>query len=97
MREYQNFVFLLNPHKGIFVFNSLGKHIKTIEVRGLRNFHFLGEELYYSKNGTLRFFNLFNAQTREVPLGELKGEVIITDQRMFVVRNTAIDIYEYKP
>jgi hypothetical protein len=97
MREYQNFVFLLDPHKGIYIFNSLGHHIKTIEVKGLHNFHFLGEELYYSKGGHLKFFNLFNAQTREISLGHLKGEIILTDLRMFVIHHRSIDIYEYKP
>jgi hypothetical protein len=97
MREYQNFVFLLNPHKGIYIFNSLGQHIKTIEVKGLHDFHFLGEELYYSKSGSLKFFNLFTAQTREISLGDLRGEIIVTDVRMFVVHHRSIDIYEFKP
>jgi hypothetical protein len=97
MREYQNFVFLLNPHKGIDVFNSIGQHIKTIEVKGLHTFHFLGEELYYQKGGVLKFFNLFTAQTRETSQGLLKGDIILTDQRMFVIHHRNIDIYEVKP
>jgi hypothetical protein len=97
MREYQNFVFLLNPQKGIFIFNSLGQHIKTIDARGIHNFHFLGEELYYYKNGMLKFFNLFSAETREISPGPLKGEILLTDRRMFVIHHRSIDIYEYKP
>jgi hypothetical protein len=105
MQEYQNFVFLLNPHKGIFIFNSLGNHIKTIESHSIRNFHFLGEELYYSRNGKLHFFNLFTAESREVSLDDpkiyhfesLKGDVIVTDQRLYVIHPISIDIYEFHP
>ncbi len=97
MREYQNFVFLLNPRKGIYIFNSLGQHVKTIDVKALHNFHFLGEELYYAKGGSLKFFNLFTTQTREVPLGTLKGDIILTDVRMYVINHRSIEIYEFNP
>ena len=97
MREYQNFVFLLNPRKGIFVFNSLGQHIKTIEVHPLRNFHFLGQELYYAEGEKLVFFDLFTAQTREISLEGVTGDIIVTEQRLFAVHPTSVDIYEFKP
>ena len=59
MREYQNYVFLLDPSRGIFIFNSLGRHIKTLDVPGVQSFNFLGEDLYYLRNDSLEFFNLF--------------------------------------
>jgi hypothetical protein len=97
MREYQNFVFLLHPHKGIYIFNNLGHHIRTIETHNIHNFHFIGEELYWVKGGKLSFFDLFTAETREISLDGIKGDIILTDQRMFAVHNRTIDIYEFKP
>jgi hypothetical protein len=105
MQEYQNFVFLLNPHKGIYIFNSLGKHIKTIESQSIKNFHFLGEEMYYSHGHKVNFFNLFTAETREISLNDpkkinienTKGDVMLTDQRLYVVHPIRIDVYEFKP
>jgi hypothetical protein len=70
IREYQNFVFLLHPQKGIFIFNSLGIHVRTIEVKHLHAFHFIGEELYYVKGSTIKLFDLFTAETRELSLEE---------------------------
>ncbi|MFZ6011866.1 MAG: hypothetical protein ACOYXT_16110, partial [Bacteroidota bacterium] len=58
IRDYQGFVFLLDPSKGIDVFNNLGKHIKTIPTVGVHQFHFLGEELYYLQDHKLKFFDL---------------------------------------
>jgi hypothetical protein len=97
MREYQNFVFLLHPHDGIYIFNSLGKHIKTIDVKHLHTFHFLGEELYYVKGHHLKFFDLFTAETRELMLEGIKGHIILTDERLYAVHPRSIDIYEFKP
>jgi hypothetical protein len=105
MQEYQNFVFLLNPHKGIFIFNSLGKHIKTIESHTIKNFHFLGEELYYSHGHKVQFFNLYTTDTREISLNDpkklnienTKGDIMVTDQRLYVVHPISIDIYQFQP
>jgi hypothetical protein len=104
MKEYQNFVFLLNPHKGIFIFNGLGKHIKTIESHSIRNFHFLGEELYYNSGHRVYFFNLYTAEIRELLLNDpkkinlenTKGDIMMTDERLYVVHPISVDVYELR-
>lgn len=98
IREYQGFVFLLNPHKGIYIFNSLGKHIKTIEEPGIYHFNFLGEELYFLKNATqLKFFNLFTAESREITLEKRSRIALLTDERLFLVSYKSVEIFEFKP
>jgi len=97
MREYQNFVFILHPSKGIMIFNNLGKYIRAIDVKHLHAFHFIGEELYYVKGNTIKFFDLFTTETREMSLEGIKGDLILTDQRLFAVHHRTIDIYEFKP
>ncbi|HEY0655757.1 MAG TPA: hypothetical protein VGD65_21630 [Chryseosolibacter sp.] len=97
IREYQNFVFLLNPKRGILVFNSLGKHIKNILATGINSFNFLGEELYYAVGDTVKFIDLFTAETREQKLDSKPRNVILTDERMVLISLKSFDIFEYTP
>lgn len=97
MREYQNFVFLLHPDKGILIFNNLGTHLRTIDVAGIRNFNFLGEELYYLRGKSLEFFNLFTAETRRITVGPGALEALVTDERLLLVTPRQIDIFSFRP
>lgn len=97
LREYQGFVFLLNPSKGIYIFNGMGKHLKTIPVAGLTSFNFLGEELYYLQPGYIEFLDLFTAEEREVNIDSRPSSLLLTDERMFLVRERSVDILEFTP
>jgi hypothetical protein len=97
IREYQGFIFLLHKENGIYIFNGMGKLIKTISVTGLTYFNFLGEELYYPSDGKVIFFNLFTAQPREMLPGAPFQFVLLTDERRFVVHGTSIHFFEFKP
>lgn len=97
MREYQNFLFLLNPWQGILVFNALGQQIKSIGTAPISGFNFLGEELYYLQGNRLRLFNLFTAVTREVAIPSGYSRALLTDERMILFTPTTIDIYAFRP
>jgi hypothetical protein len=97
MREYQGFVFLLHPEKGIYIFNGLGKHIKTIPEKGISHFNFLGEELYFFKQGQIMFFDLFSAESRKVPQQHNGTIVVLTDERMFLAGSRVLDIFKFRP
>lgn len=97
LRDYQGFVFALDPARGIFVFNSIGNHIRTIEAKGIRYFNFLGGELYFLKGGKVIFFDLFTARTRELPLEKAGQTVLLTDERMMVVNGRTVDFFEFHP
>lgn len=97
MREYQGFVFLLHPDKGIFIFNGLGNHIRTIDVSGVGSFNFLGEELYFLRGNRLEFFNLFTAETRVMEVMPDYTIALLTDQRMILFRPLIIDIFLFRP
>lgn len=97
MRDYQGFVFLLHPEKGIYIFNSLGKHIRTIPEKGIQYFNFLGEDLYFLRDGELLFFNLFSAESRRMPPAGSGSMVVLTDERMFVAGPRKLDIFEFRP
>jgi len=96
MREYQGFLFLLDREKGILIFNSIGKLVRVIEQPRLPFFNFLGEELYYPRDGKIRFFNLFTAETRD--MNGMPGQfMLITDERIFSVNGKQIDFFALKP
>lgn len=97
MREYQNFLFLLDPATGIHIYNALGKPIKKIEVKGLATFNFLGEELYYLVDGKIKFVDLFTAETRETTLDSPSKFVLLTDERMMRVYPGRVVIVDYQP
>lgn len=96
MREYQGFLFVLNREKGILIFNSIGKLVKVIEQPDLSYFNFLGEELYYPRDGKIRFFNLFTAETHD--MDARPGQfMLITDERIFNIDGKQIDFFALKP
>ena len=97
MRDYQGFVFLLHKNHGVYIFNSMGKHIRTIAVPGIQTFNFLGEEMYYHEGEKLKFFDLFTAESREMDFAGKKGEVVLGEQRLFLVHPTAVEIFEFAP
>lgn len=97
MREYQNFVFLLDAKAGILVYNNIGNLIRTIPQANLNYFNFIGEELYYLSGDKLRFFDLFTAETREVKLPAPADIALVTDERMFLIRKNTIDIFTIQP
>lgn len=97
IREYQNFVFLLNPNKGVYVFNSLGKFMRLIPIRGIQQFNFLGQEMYYLTGNTIKFLDLFSSESREIKVTGKPLNVILTDERMVLVGLKSFDIFEFKP
>ena len=97
MREYQNYVFLLDPARGIFVFNGLGKHIKTLHIPGVESFNFLGEDLYYLRNGSLEFFNLFTGEVRRTKIPAGYSNALVTDERMILFTPQGMDLFAFRP
>lgn len=93
MREYQNFIFILEKGIGIHVFNRMGKLLRTIKNDSANWFNFLGEEMYYPANGKLHFFNLFTTEEREMSVPEAFSFALISDERMFVLKDRSLTIY----
>jgi hypothetical protein len=95
MREYQGFLFVLHPSRGIVVFSSMGKELRTIGSGGITYFNFLGEELYYpDSNERLTFLNLFNTETRTLKLPRKASFSLITDTRVYSVNGRSVEIFE---
>lgn len=93
IREYQNFLFVLEKNTGILIFNSLGKQIKKIEGKKIPYFNFLGEELYYIKDDKLIFYDLFDGTTREEATDSKSLYTLLTDARKYVLYADRIDVF----
>jgi hypothetical protein len=96
MREYQNFLFILDKNIGIVVFNGLGKRIRVIREPSLTYFNFLGEEIYFKKAGKLVFYDLFDTTMREEPIDPACNYVFVTDVRKYLIYENRIDIFEIR-
>lgn len=81
MREYQGFLFLLDRNVGITIYNRLGMKLRTLPVAGLRSFNFLGEDLYYYRDGNIHFINLFTLEGRSVGIEGLFHDMVLGNHR----------------
>jgi hypothetical protein len=97
MREYQGFLFVLDKKQGILIYSSLGNLIRAISIEGLQYFNFLGEELYYPTPAGLTFFNLFSTDSHEIKMPAAADFYLMTDERLFLVKDKTIEIFEVTP
>lgn len=97
MREYQNMIFLLDKNAGIYILNNLGKPIKTIELKGLTFFNFMGEELCYRQGNDIVLFDLYTADIRKIAdISKFKNVIntVITDERLAVLTPEKVEIFK---
>ncbi|HEX8060062.1 MAG TPA: hypothetical protein VF473_03965 [Cyclobacteriaceae bacterium] len=94
MREYLNFLFVLD--KGIHVLNNLGKEIRKIDA-DVRDFSFLGEELYYVSKSSLQLIDLYTTEKREIPLPHPVQFAFLTDDRMILIAGKTVEFLEFTP
>lgn len=85
LREYQNLVFVLDENSGILIFSIIGNQIAHIKKAGIRNFNFVGEELYYPSGNTIIFFDLSTEATREVKVEGNNLFSLVTDERIILI------------
>ncbi len=85
MREYQGYLFLLYGQTRILIFSGMGKLLRSITGHDIRFFNFIGEELYYTDNGVLHFYDLFDSTQRQEPAEAGSRFVLLTDEARFAV------------
>ena len=96
-REYQGFVFLLDENKGIMVFNSMGRWIKTVGDQKISYFNFLGEDLYFPEGKNLKLINLFTGDERRIQVPAPFDHALVTDERMYLINGKTIDFFQFRP
>lgn len=68
--EKNQTVFLCDPKEGILLFDTFGKYLKTLHLKGISNCQVLGDELYYLEKGQLVSFNLQSLTSKSYVLPE---------------------------
>jgi hypothetical protein len=96
LREYQGFLFLVDRNSGISIFNQVGTLMKKIPAKNQEYVGFLGEEFYYLEDGKLIFFDLDTEAIREVKVDADARFVMVTDERMIVVKAGQVQVFEFK-
>lgn len=97
LREYQNYLFLLDRTAGVHVFNPLGMYMRTLGEKGMRSFSFLGEELYYVKEKEVILIDLYTRERRTLPLDQPFHFVLFNDDTLYGVLRNTITISPFKP
>lgn len=97
LREYQNQVYLLDYNSGIYVFDNLGNYKQKVPVTGVAHIGFLGNELYYVKDGDLYFTDLYKQQQRTISFPEEKKytTAIATKNRLYLFTGNTTDVYSW--
>lgn len=97
IREYQNYVFLLDRTAGVHVFNPLGRFVRTLGTKGMNYFNFLGEEMYYVAGQQLHLIDLYTLERRTIPLPQVYTFALLNDDRIYGITGKEIYITAYKP
>ncbi len=97
MREYQNYLFLLDKNSGIHIYNSLGKFVKTIAEKDLGYFSFFGEEIYYLKDKQLYLTDLYTNEKRTLPIPINCRFALLRDDLLYAVEANRVTVFEFKP
>jgi hypothetical protein len=97
MREYQNFLFLIDTDGKISIFNQLGLYIRDINTPGANTFNFLGEELYYTTRGQIMFYDLFDGKMRSKPSEKTARNVLLTGSKKVLIFTRKIVIQPNNP
>ena len=96
MREYQNYLFLLDKKAGVHVYNSLGKFVKTVGEGGMTYFNFFGEEVYFMKNRQLLLTDLYTNDKRTLDLPVSCRFALLRDDYLYAVDTNKVTVLEFK-
>ncbi len=94
LREYLNYVFILDKEKGILIFNQLGIKVKQLKAK-TQNIGFYGEELYYIENKELTFFDLYNGELKKIALPEPIRELLLLQDKKVSIKDGKIEISDF--
>jgi hypothetical protein len=95
----ENFIYLNVPTKGIFVFDQLGKYIKTLDILNAADLQIIENQLFYKQNNEFFKFNLQTLVKTQIKLPkDVNGDRYIQIQkgRIYAQRTTSIDVYDEK-
>ena len=79
------------------MYSHIGKRIYQIDKKGINNFNFFGEELYYLDGTKMKIFDLGTGTTREIEVGVEYKYVLASDESIILVnQKNRILLFESK-
>lgn len=92
--EFANRVYLNDPETGILVFDIFGTYIKTIPIKGLREFQVTGEEIVYFKDNNLHFYRARDYSETKLELPVRCSEAFVFENRIAALGEGGITVWE---
>jgi hypothetical protein len=93
IKDYQNMLFINTPSAGIWIYNSIGKKLRTLDFKGVNYFNFLGMDLYFIQEGKLHLYDLYSGDHGIYDLPRAARFVLLTDETMLLADDTHIHFY----
>jgi len=95
MREYQNRLFVGVLNLGILLFDSMGNYIKTYGEPEISDLGFLGDTVYFIKDGQMVQINIYNDEKKIVPLppGSPWKFIIFSNSELYLFTDVALAHY----
>lgn len=97
MIERDNFIFLNDPKKGIFVFDNYGAYSSQIPVTGITDFQAFNKKLFYYKDHAIQLYNIQTLETVANPMPDTTGvmQIRIEKNRLFLLKENEVILYRY--
>jgi hypothetical protein len=95
MVEVDNWLYVNDPEKGIFIFDIYGTYARTIPVKGLDFFQVISSKIYYVKNGQLLVYDTksFSEEVIELPVKEFT-DLRVNSSRLYVLNDKMLEVYK---
>ncbi len=96
--ERGNFVFVNDPHQGIFIFDLFGKYIKTLDFKGLESFQVENNNIIYQNGTALHAFDMTTLNELVIPLPtgiHKEDQVQVQKDFIFVRKDNRVLVYKF--
>ena len=95
MVEVDNWLYVNDPQKGIFIFDIYGTYARTIPVKGLNFFQVISGKIYYVNNGELHVYDTksFTEEKIDLPVKEF-DDLRVNSRRLYVLEDKLLQVYK---
>ena len=97
--DQDQFVYLYDSTKGVFVFDYYGALKNKIAITGWKNFKVAGKFIYGSANNKLYRYNISNLRTEEWKLPDEianSSSFNFTSSRLYALKNNRVEVYSFQ-
>lgn len=94
-----NWVYLSDPAQGILQFNNFGQFQKVIEIKDVKQFQVVQNQLIFQQDSQLLAYDQRAFQTSSIPLPEgvsADDQLVWQKQRLYIRKMDRIEVYQIK-